>query len=231
MYVKSLIWEKMDPPMRGWIADADIGVYRVFETGRDMWIWKHRTTWPQPSAVLSSSGDLISECFESAEAAKSDAEIAFRDRIMGCLHPSLTLKEASSVLLEDLQAEWPRIDWPAIWKVMQDDMQNKDAPAAFSEALQAIGVLFLKGRASKGAEAIQAMNENREFPTNTCGTSRHAQMIAEALIKGDNYPMLQEEPEYCGESIAHCVAELWRLRSEACFKDDLGNLDGEQPEI
>lgn len=61
-------------------------------------------------------------------------------------------------------------------------------------------------------DLVKRMNDARDFPANTCGASRHAAMIAEALCKQEGYPMLAEEPEHCGGSIAATVAMLWECR-------------------
>lgn len=53
----------------------------------------------------------------------------------------------------------------------------------------------------------------RDFPTNTCPASRHAQMIGEYLPTKKGYPMLQEEPEHCAGSILATVAALYEARS------------------
>lgn len=63
-------------------------------------------------------------------------------------------------------------------------------------------------------DIVERMEAVRDFPSNTCGASRHAQIIAEALLKRDPYPMLTEEPEHCGESIAATVEALWKVRTE-----------------
>jgi hypothetical protein len=54
----------------------------------------------------------------------------------------------------------------------------------------------------------------RQFPNNTCGASRHAQMIGEALVKGQPWPMLAEDPGHCGGSILSVVASLYEARSK-----------------
>lgn len=46
----------------------------------------------------------------------------------------------------------------------------------------------------------------------TCPASRHAQMIAEYVGARKPYPMLQDEPEHCAESILSAVASVYRLR-------------------
>jgi hypothetical protein len=69
-------------------------------------------------------------------------------------------------------------------------------------------------------DLVRRMNDARDFPANTCGASRHAAMIAEALCSGEDYPMLAEEPDYCG-SIAATVAALWECRTKLAQQDDL----------
>jgi hypothetical protein len=64
------------------------------------------------------------------------------------------------------------------------------------------------------SDPIAEMDAARDFPANTCPASRHAQMIAEALIRGKPYPMLTEEPKHCGESIAAVVTALYEARSK-----------------
>ena len=39
-------------------------------------------------------------------------------------------------------------------------------------------------------------------------------MIAEALIRHGEYPLLLDEPEHCGISIAVTVELLWKARAE-----------------
>jgi hypothetical protein len=63
-------------------------------------------------------------------------------------------------------------------------------------------------------DLLKRMNNARDFPANTCGASRHAAMIAEALCSGEDYPMLAEEPDHCGGSIAATVAALWECRTK-----------------
>ena len=72
-----------------------------------------------------------------------------------------------------------------------------------------------------GNDLVKQMNDARDFPANTCGASRHAAMIAEALCRGEDYPMLAEEPDHCGESIAATVAALWECRTKLAQQDDL----------
>lgn len=41
--------------------------------------------------------------------------------------------------------------------------------------------------------ALRGADEARQFPDNTCPASRHAQMIGEALVKGEAFPQLSDE--------------------------------------
>lgn len=44
--------------------------------------------------------------------------------------------------------------------------------------------------------------------------SRHLHIMADCLSKGNRqYPMLQEEPEHCAESIYFVLENLWKARS------------------
>jgi hypothetical protein len=70
-------------------------------------------------------------------------------------------------------------------------------------------------------DLVRRMDDARDFPANTCGASRHAAMIAEALCSGDDYPMLAEEPDHCGGSIAATVAALWECRTKLAQQDAL----------
>lgn len=63
------------------------------------------------------------------------------------------------------------------------------------------------------ARAIRRMRRARRFPQNTCPASRHAQLIAEALAGGQDYPMLREEPGHVAGSIASVVADLYAART------------------
>ena len=69
-------------------------------------------------------------------------------------------------------------------------------------------------------DLVKQMNDARDFPVNTCGASRHAAMIAEALCRGEDYPMLAEEPDHCGGSIAATVAALWECRTKLAKAED-----------
>jgi len=79
--------------------------------------------------------------------------------------------------------------------------------------------------------ALKAMQQACDFPANTCGGSRHAALMAEQLIRRRSYPMMADEPTYCGESIAHTVAALWRARTEIERLRDLLRLVADEPNI
>jgi hypothetical protein len=61
---------------------------------------------------------------------------------------------------------------------------------------------------------LKRVEAARKFPTNTCPASRHLHMIAERLAKGKPYPMLDEEPEHCAETMLSVIESLWTLRTE-----------------
>lgn len=56
----------------------------------------------------------------------------------------------------------------------------------------------------------------RKFPMNTCAASRHVQIMGEKLPTKGGYPMLQEEPEHCAQSILATVAALYEVRTQLC---------------
>jgi hypothetical protein len=72
----------------------------------------------------------------------------------------------------------------------------------------------LKGDRTMSDDLVRQMNDARDFSANTCGASRHAAMIAEALCSGGDYPMPAEEPDHCGRSIAATVTALWECRTK-----------------
>lgn len=63
-------------------------------------------------------------------------------------------------------------------------------------------------------QLLRDLRKVRNYPTNTCPCSRHAQMIGENLVREKPYPMLQEEPEHCGGSILATVLALYEARTE-----------------
>lgn len=66
----------------------------------------------------------------------------------------------------------------------------------------------------------RSLKESRNFPANTCGASRHTQIIGECLAKRRPYPMLEEEPEHCAISLLSTVDTLYRARTNlSCLMD------------
>ena len=106
----------------------------------------------------------------------------------------------------------PRIDRVAaairdVWPDMNAVTLRRAAVAAV-EAAEAVEPAEVNSK-----KAIRRADKARDFPFNTCGASRHAQMIGEALVRRQGYPMLDEEPEHCGESILSAVASLFEART------------------
>lgn len=54
----------------------------------------------------------------------------------------------------------------------------------------------------------------RRFPQNTCPASRHLHIMADALATGQIYPMFQEDPEHCAETMLSVLESLWKLRTQ-----------------
>jgi hypothetical protein len=73
--------------------------------------------------------------------------------------------------------------------------------------------LLLKTEINMENINIKLMNESRDFPNNTCPASRHVQIMAEALAKGEKYSMFDEDPEHCAGSIASVVSSLYQTRT------------------
>lgn len=62
-------------------------------------------------------------------------------------------------------------------------------------------------------ELVKRASRARDFPHNTCPASRHLAMIADHLMRGKPYPMLNEEPQHCAETMYAVLSSLWELRS------------------
>ncbi len=58
------------------------------------------------------------------------------------------------------------------------------------------------------------VNRARKFPSITCPASRHLHMMADGLLSKYGYPMLQEEPEHCAETMLYVLEALWKARTE-----------------
>ena len=61
---------------------------------------------------------------------------------------------------------------------------------------------------------IRRVRRARNFPVNTCPSSRHVQMIGDYLIRGQPYPMIEDEPEHVGASLLAVVESLYKARTE-----------------
>lgn len=63
------------------------------------------------------------------------------------------------------------------------------------------------------ANVRRRVNRARSKALVTCLASRHLHMMADCLSMGNRrYPLLQEEPEHCAESIYAVLEALWKLR-------------------
>ncbi len=60
---------------------------------------------------------------------------------------------------------------------------------------------------------VMARMDRARAKTMTCPASRHAAMIAEALMAGRR-DLVDDEPEHCGVSIGVTVELLWKARIE-----------------
>lgn len=61
---------------------------------------------------------------------------------------------------------------------------------------------------------LARMDAARIGPHITCPVSRHAAMMAEAMMRGEPYVMMDEDRAHCGASIGDTVASLWEARAE-----------------
>lgn len=73
--------------------------------------------------------------------------------------------------------------------------------------------------------AIKEANAARRFPQNTCPASRLVQQIGEALVRGEPFPLLTEEPDTCGESMLAVVTALYQARTRLAESDHIGRVD------
>ena len=64
------------------------------------------------------------------------------------------------------------------------------------------------------AATLARMDAARIGPHITCPVSRHAAMMAEAMMRGEPYVMMDEDRAHCGASIGDTVASLWEARAE-----------------
>lgn len=63
------------------------------------------------------------------------------------------------------------------------------------------------------ANLRRRVNRARRFPANTCPASRHLHSMADALAMGQRYPMFEDEPEHCAETMLAVLEALWKLRA------------------
>jgi hypothetical protein len=54
----------------------------------------------------------------------------------------------------------------------------------------------------------------RNFPTNTCPASRITEALGFALLDGQPYPLLDEEPQEVGGYLVSTAASLYEARTE-----------------
>jgi hypothetical protein len=66
----------------------------------------------------------------------------------------------------------------------------------------------------KLANLRRRVNRARNFPHNTCPSSRHVHMMADYLIRYGKYQMLIDEPKHCGESMLVVLEALWKARTK-----------------
>ena len=53
----------------------------------------------------------------------------------------------------------------------------------------------------------------RNFMVNTCPSSRHAHMMADALWDRQKYHMFDEEPRHCATALYSVLGSLWEARN------------------
>jgi hypothetical protein len=67
---------------------------------------------------------------------------------------------------------------------------------------------------NKPSTMLRKVRKARRFPDNTCPASRHVQIMAECLIRGEPYDMIESEPVHVGESMLSVVTSLYEARTE-----------------
>lgn len=82
------------------------------------------------------------------------------------------------------------------------------AQAAISCGETSVTAVFARMR-----QLISRADAARNFPHNTCATSRWVQEMGETLAAGEPYPALTEEPRRCAEAMLSVVASLYEARS------------------
>ena len=61
---------------------------------------------------------------------------------------------------------------------------------------------------------IERLWKARNFPTNTCPASRITEALGLALLDGQPYPLLDDEPQEVGIYLASTAASLYEARTE-----------------
>jgi len=61
---------------------------------------------------------------------------------------------------------------------------------------------------------VERVWKARNFPTNTCPASRITEALGLALLEGQPYPLLHEEPENVGIYLVSTAASLYEARTE-----------------
>lgn len=151
-----------------------------------------------------------------------------------CEHSDLSIGDEAADEIERLRAQVTKLralaadayqaagahDWPVEWL---DALSAAASALPFSiDGLLPMATPELVARATRAESELAAIklrliedcDAARDFPANTCGASRHAQMIAESLISGVPYAMLTDDPAYCGQSILSTVKSLFTARTE-----------------
>lgn len=62
--------------------------------------------------------------------------------------------------------------------------------------------------------AVQRARKARNFPVNTCPASRITEALGHALMKGQPYPLLEEDPKELGVCLISTAASLYEARTE-----------------
>jgi hypothetical protein len=60
---------------------------------------------------------------------------------------------------------------------------------------------------------VEAMRRLRDFPENTCSSSRHVQMVAEDMVERGAASLHAIDPVHVGGSIATTIAHLYAART------------------
>lgn len=64
------------------------------------------------------------------------------------------------------------------------------------------------------SDIVDQVAKARNFPHNTTPASRHVELMAECLMRGEKYALLDEEPAYCAEAMLSVVAGFYEAAAE-----------------